>query len=99
MLIEDLEVRVIAPCERASTPATTSTLWAFTVRLTRRRHTRTAVAMLVKTESNLPIRDRADIKYPVHPLSTEQPGIDKERICAIRIILRRTGSSTRLSVW
>src|SRR3989442_13087130 len=33
--------------------------------------------MLLKTESNSPIRDRANIQYPVHPLSIEQPGVDK----------------------
>src|SRR5262245_57420522 len=43
-------------------------------------------------------KDRPDIQYPVHPLPIEQLGVDKERTCAIRIILRTTGSSTRLSV-
>jgi GAF domain-containing protein len=31
--------------------------------------------------------------------STAQLGVKKEGVCAIRIILRRTGKSMRLSVW
>jgi len=31
--------------------------------------------------------------------SSAQPGGDEEGVCVIRIILKRTGKSTRLSVW
>jgi hypothetical protein len=49
-------------------------------------------------ESNAPTGGREEIEYPVHARSTAQPDVDKERICAIRIILRTTGKSTSASV-
>ncbi len=42
-------------------------------------------------------RGRIDVKYRC-TRSTAQ-AVDKEGICAIKIILRTTGSSLRLSVW
>ena len=40
-----------------------------------------------------------DINYPVRATFRAQPGIDKERICVIKIILRKTGKSMSVSVW
>ena len=58
-----------------------------------------ALNLEVKTESNAPIGDRVEINYPVREV-TEEPSVDdKERICAIKIILRTTWSNTRLAVW
>ena len=57
-----------------------------------------AASLGSKDESNAPTRP-VGIEYRERVRPTARPCVDKERICVIRIILRTTGKSTRLSDW